>query len=190
MAGALEAQYAIATGALRPLSEQQLMDCSYAEGNKGCNGGAMDQAFRYVLANGGLDSESEYGYTGADEPCWSAAEARHVATMTNFTDVPKSNEAALVAAVAQTPVSVAIEADQPAFQHYKSGVFDNATCGTKLDHGVLVVGYTADAFIVKNSWGAVAVAALQPACGPLPPLLPDANEYVARPRRAAPTAGP
>ena len=40
-----------------------------------------------------------------------------------------------------------------AFQNYKSGVFDNATCGTKLDHGVLVVGYTADYYIVKNSWG-------------------------------------
>ena len=26
-------------------------------------------------------------------------------------------------------------------------------CGTKLDHGVLVVGFTADAYIVKNSWG-------------------------------------
>ena len=26
--------------------------------------------------------------------------------------------------------------------------------GTNLDHGVLVVGLTADAYIVKNSWGA------------------------------------
>ena len=59
------------------------------------------------------------------------------------------SEAALVAAAALGPVSVAIEADQPAFQHYKSGVFD-APCGTKLDHGVLVVGYDADSYTVKN----------------------------------------
>jgi len=27
-------------------------------------------------------------------------------------------------------------------------------CGTKLDHGVTLVGYTDEAWIVKNSWGA------------------------------------
>lgn len=42
--GALEGAYQIATGELRSLSEQQLMDCSHAEGNMGCNGGAMDRA--------------------------------------------------------------------------------------------------------------------------------------------------
>eukprot|EP00966_Prymnesium_polylepis_P241065 5575088-Prymnesium_polylepis.1 len=160
--GALEGQYAIATGALRVLSEQQLMDCSWAEGNKGCGGGAMDQTFEYIIANGGLDNEKEYGYTGSDESCWSAAESRHVATMVNFTDVPKNDEAALVAAAATTPISVAIDAGSPAFQHYASGIFDNATCGVALDHGVLLVGYTADAFIVVRP---SATRAFEPAWG-------------------------
>jgi hypothetical protein len=35
------------------------------------------------------------------------------------------------------------------FQHYSSGVFADEGCGEKLDHGVLVVGLTADAYIVK-----------------------------------------
>merc|ERR1712125_317075 len=57
----------------------------------------------------------------------------------------------------QQPVSIAIEADLPIFQSYKSGVL-SGMCGAKLDHGVLVVGYGTDSqggdyWKVKNSWG-------------------------------------
>ena len=34
---------------------------------------------------------------------------------------------------------------------YSSGVFDN--CESYLNHGALAVGYTADYWIIKNSWG-------------------------------------
>lgn len=56
--------------------------------------------------------------------------------------MPENSERALKKAVAHQPVSVAIEADQKAFQLYAGGVFDDVDgCGTELDHGVLVVGY-------------------------------------------------
>jgi C1A family cysteine protease len=76
----------------------------------------------------------------------------------SFVDVKPSSDEDMMTALVLQPVSVAIEADQREFQLYKSGVF-TATCGTNLDHGVLVVGYGTDTvsgkayYRVKNSWG-------------------------------------
>lgn len=76
--------------------------------------------------------------------------------VTKHTDVEQT-ENALEAAVAQQPVSVAIEADQAVFQHYTSGVLTDDACGSTLDHGVLAVGYGVDNgqayWKLKNSWG-------------------------------------
>ena len=78
----------------------------------------------------------------------------------SYSDVQTQSMSALMAAVAQQPVSVAIEADKSCFQHYAGGVLTAkaCACGTQLDHGVLIVGYGTDPtggdyWIVKNSWG-------------------------------------
>jgi hypothetical protein len=112
----------------------------------------MDNAFKYIIANGGLDTEEDYPYTARDGTCDKTKEAKHVVSIGGFKDVPQNNEDQLAAAVAIGPVSVAIEADQQGFQMYSSGVFDGR-CGHNLDHGVLAVGYTDTYWIVKNSWG-------------------------------------
>lgn len=152
--GATEGAFAIATGSLRSLSEQQLVDCLAQKGGlgTGCQGGEMTKAFNYIITNKGIDSEKDYNYTGLNGECWTSATHRDVATIDSFVTVPANNEDQLAAAIQLGPVSVSIEADQPGFQHYKSGVFDGP-CGTNIDHGVLAVGLTADAYIVKNSWG-------------------------------------
>merc|ERR1711871_1824931 len=153
--GSTEGANAIANGNLVSLSEQQLVDCSRAEGNMGCNGGLMDNGFKYIEQNK-LCTEEAYPYHASDGMC-KAKSCQGKVGVSGYTDVPQDNEQALEQAVSKGPVSIAIEADQTAFQFYKSGVF-NKECGTRLDHGVLIVGYGQEAgekyWIVKNSWGA------------------------------------
>jgi len=156
--GSTEGAVYIATGKLTSLSEQELVDCSSAQGNAGCNGGLMDYGFEYIIKAGGLCTESDYPYTAQDGTC-KASTCTHVSPISSYKDVTQNSEAALLTAVTQQPISVAIEADQSGFQFYTSGVF-NGACGTALDHGVLAVGFDHDSssnldyWKVKNSWGA------------------------------------
>ena len=99
----------------------------------------MDYAFKYT-EKAGCETESEYPYKGADESCeYKAADEKF--KNTGYHDVTANNSAQLKAALAQQPVSVAIQANGMSFQFYTSGVFDDKSCGTQLDHGVLAVGY-------------------------------------------------
>jgi len=152
--GALEGANKIKTGSLVSLSEQQFVDCDH-NGDHGCNGGLMDNAFAWAKTNGGICTESAYPYTAKAGTCKTSCGTKYAAP-TSFTDVTKNDVNSLMSALNKQPVSVAIEADQSSFQLYKKGVL-TAACGTNLDHGVLAVGYGTDAGVdywtVKNSWG-------------------------------------
>jgi len=156
--GALEGAYFVANKKLISLSEEDLVDCD-TKGDKGCQGGLMDHAFGWVKKNG-ICSEDDYPYTAASGKSGKChtPKCKPAVTIEGFVDVPHNDEKALQAAVAQQPVSVAIEADKSVFQLYKSGIISSRKCGKSLDHGVLVVGYGTDNgkdyWKVKNSWGA------------------------------------
>ena len=154
--GSVEGAWSIKHNQLYNLSEQMLMDCSDKYGNKGCNGGLMDNAFKYIIDNG-LCSEESYPYQGVQGICQSS-DCNTVVRLKDYSDIKPNDEKILKRAVAQQPVSVAIQANLSSFHFYKSGVYQDTNCGDDLDHGVLIVGYGTDKihgldyWLVKNSW--------------------------------------
>jgi len=161
--GSLEGQMFRKTGELVALSEQNLVDCSTDFGNHGCNGGLMDDAFKYIKSNGGIDTEASYPYTANETSC-KFNKSNVAGDVTGWVDVESEDEDALLAAVGtEGPVSVAIDASHYSFQFYKEGVYNETSCSqVNLDHGVLVIGYGQhrhmggalhDFWWVKNSWG-------------------------------------
>jgi C1A family cysteine protease len=159
--GSIEGSFQINSGKLTSLSEQDLVSCDnrqHGGEDQGCNGGLMDNAFEWVEKNG-LCTEEAYPYTsghGSSGTCKKTCTP--AVTVTKFTDVTKGSEDALKDAVNKQPVSIAVDAAGSQWQLYKSGVFNVPSCGTQLDHGVLLVGYGTDAgtdyWKIKNSWGA------------------------------------
>ncbi|KAF3972737.1 hypothetical protein ACB098_01G081700 [Castanea mollissima] len=152
---AVEGINQIVTGNLTSLSEQELIDCD-TKFNSGCNGGLMDYAFAYIVSSGGIHKEEDYPYLMEEGTCEMKRGKLDVVTISGYHDVPQNNEQSLLKALANQPLSVAIEASGRDFQFYSGGIFDGH-CGTELDHGVAAVGYGAskglDYIIVKNSWG-------------------------------------
>lgn len=157
--GAIEGQHANVTKKLVSLSEQDMVDCSGSLGNEGCNGGWPEAAMRYVIQQGGVDTESSYPYKAEDEICL-YSNTTIGATVNKSVNVSSGDMNALYNAIANVgPISVAIDAEDD-FQFYKSGIFTSTSCSKEyLDHAVLAVGYgvtqtNKSYIIIKNSWSA------------------------------------
>lgn len=152
---AVEGINKIKTGKLVSLSEQELMDCDVGNGDDGCNGGCMEKAFEFIEYKG-LTNETDYPYKGSDSTCNKGEEKKCVAEISGYEKVAANEENSLQAAVAQQPVSVAIDAGSYEFQLYSEGIF-SGPCGCNLNHGVTAIGYGEDCgkkyWLVKNSWG-------------------------------------
>lgn len=155
----MESAHAIFYSTLPSLSEQQLVSCSGAFGNGGCQGGWYYWAWDYAVGTP-ITTESVYPYTsgahGVTGQCKYAAGSGIMYDLSQ-TDVA-GNTSAMMAAIAQQPCAVAIAASTSYFQTYTSGVLVGTACGTSIDHAVTAVGYGTDPtyggyYIVRNSWG-------------------------------------
>jgi hypothetical protein len=151
---AIEATHSVTKGSRLDLSEQELVDCSGAYGNMGCNGGLKDQAFRYVIAKKGLAAQKDYPYTAADGTCKTSGFQR-IGKISSYVTVTPRDPEALKAALNIQPVAVSVKADT--WKSYSSGIINDNSCGTATNHAVIAVGYNTEGsvphYVVRNSWG-------------------------------------
>ncbi|XP_014278766.1 putative cysteine proteinase CG12163 isoform X2 [Halyomorpha halys] len=159
--GNVEGQYAIKTGKLISLSEQELVDCDKYD--SGCEGGLFETAYHAIEELGGLELESDYPYSGRDDTChFNKSEVR--VSITSSVNISNDETDMAKWLVANGPISIGINAN--AMQFYLGGVSHplKFLCNPKsLDHGVLIVGYGIHRYpvfrkslpfwLIKNSWG-------------------------------------
>lgn len=158
--GAIEGAYFVKYGERKRFSQQQLIDCSWGEGNNGCDGGEDFRSYMYVMKTGGLTTEEIYGQYLAQDGYCHDDKAPSMVKLTGYTNVTAYDQEALTFAIASKgPVSVAIDASHKSLSFYADGVYYEPECGSKpdqLDHAVLAVGYGEMGgqkyWLIKNSW--------------------------------------
>jgi C1A family cysteine protease len=162
--GAIEGQIFKKSGDSVEISQQNLMDCSWPEGNNACDGGLDFNAYAWIIKHGGIATSRSYGdYLNADGFChFTDPDIDVGAKVTGYVNVTEGDVDALNDALVHVgPISVSIDASPDSFYYYKGGYYDNAECKNgvdDLDHTVLAVGFTVDPAtgdrysIVKNSW--------------------------------------
>ena len=185
--GGLEAAVWRATGSAVLLSEQQLVDCawsprSYAgkSPNAGCFGGFQTSAYEWLFAQGAAASEAAYPYRGVNGLCDSDAPAA-VRFKGKYVWVGGGDDGLREALLTKGPMTVSVDAAADDFALYRSGIYNNTACATRLkrlDHAVLISGYGRDPatgqayWLVKNTWsrlwgegGYIRIAAQPDGCG-------------------------
>jgi len=149
-----ENYWCTSNGKLYSLSEQQQVDCN--TGCYGCNGGWAYKVWTY-LERKYAETESAYPYTARDGTCKYSSSAATSVTTSGYSNVKSRSPSSMQTQLQSGILSVAIQANQLAFQLYSSGIFTNTNCGTNLDHATNVVGWGTsgdmDYWIMRNSWG-------------------------------------
>jgi cathepsin L len=150
---AQESRHFIAHGELLVLSEQNLIDC--LKTCYGCDGGWPSAAYDGVIRqqDGHFTTSSHDPYVGYRSFCTYTSNVG-VTNITGWTKIAQGDEAALAAAVAEGPVVAVIDASHSSFQLYTGGIYNEPACSSvAVNHGVGIVGYGTNFWIVKNSWG-------------------------------------
>eukprot|EP00043_Microstomoeca_roanoka_P025814 m.9976 g.9976 ORF g.9976 m.9976 type:complete len:421 (+) comp5887_c0_seq1:137-1399(+) len=168
----IEASWVIAGRTLpdSAMSVQQIISCETQE-SRGCDGGIINSAFRYVLglsqSASGLETETAFpfkcgeGCAGSGPRCPSIHTPFVTINSTcNCMDMPE--EAMRYYVAKYGPLSIKVDADP--WNGYSSGImrYHCSSLQTSGDHAVQIVGYGVDSssgtalpyWTIRNSWGA------------------------------------
>jgi hypothetical protein len=160
--GATEAAYSLKTKVTPPpvFSKQEMVDCGEASGFylKGCRGGVLESAYRYLQTFGVCTAEN-YPYAGKMGQCLSYKYDRAV-KISGYTLLHDVTKDGFLSLLSHQPSSLAIEM-RPRFKLYRGGIIDvKGPCGFFFNHAILAVGYSlkpdngAPAYLIlKNSYG-------------------------------------
>uniref|UniRef100_A0A914YIW7 Uncharacterized protein n=1 Tax=Panagrolaimus superbus TaxID=310955 RepID=A0A914YIW7_9BILA len=153
--GAIESQYLIRHNLSLDLSEQYAVSCETVNSYK-CNGGNSNGVFR-LAKESGIPTEDCEPYTATNGTCSNKCDFQNKYHITSY-HWQGNNESNYAAAIYNYgPIIFSLNLPK-AFYYYSSGILDipNSECtptnnaGT---HVMLLVGYTKDYWIAKNSFG-------------------------------------
>jgi len=150
---AIESMWAIKHGNLGSYAEQVLVDCDTR--SYGCNGGNQSTAYNYFKSHNEVN-ESDYRYTARDGKCKYSSVPHTKVSTTGYKTVARNSPDQMKAALSNNPLSVSLHANN-SFERYRNGIFNDTSCGTRMNHAVNVVGWgqsgNTDYWIMRNSWG-------------------------------------
>ncbi|XP_072520067.1 cathepsin F [Salminus brasiliensis] len=153
--GNIEGQWFRKTGQLLSLSEQELVDCDKLD--QACGGGLPSNAYDAIEHLGGLETETDYSYTGHKQSCGFTS-GKVAAYINSSVELPNDENDIAAWLVENGPVSAALNAF--AMQFYRKGISHplKIFCSSwMIDHAVLLVGFGerngVPFWAIKNSWG-------------------------------------
>lgn len=154
-AGSFEYWYWKKTGQIKDFSIQQWIDCTKPD-NFGCDGGLMEYVFEQARRSP-AGPESFDPYLERENKCYRRivrpwVKVKSYAVQSDELGSPIEEKLAHNI-VQYGPIPVGIDSTSWHLEMYRGGILKESQCGKDVDHAVLVVGFTPDYWIIKNSWG-------------------------------------